>query len=62
MPNDYSVPRAARKLPESDKKTLTPKYLLQHENHFDPNVYTPEAIEPRTGSFAGTKSPDISKT
>jgi len=29
-------------LPESDKKTLAPDYLLGHENHFDPNVFTPE--------------------
>lgn len=45
MPNDYDVAREARKkLPESDKHTLTPKYLLKHENHFDPNVYTPEQM------------------
>ena len=47
MPNDYAVAREARKngkLPESDKQTLTPKYLLKHENHFDPNVYTPEQM------------------
>lgn len=31
-------------LPPSDKKTLTPKYLLQHENHADPNVVTPEQL------------------
>lgn len=29
-------------LPPSDKKTLTPDYLLKHENHFDPDVVTPE--------------------
>jgi hypothetical protein len=47
MPNDYKMPRQARKdgtLPPSDKKTLTPKYLLGHENHFDPNVHTPEGL------------------
>ena len=46
MPNDYSVVRQSRqtKLPESDRKTLNPKYLLNHENHFDPNVYTPEQM------------------
>lgn len=48
MPNDYDIAREARKtdgkLPESDKRTLTPKYLLKHENHFDPNVYTPEQM------------------
>jgi hypothetical protein len=46
MPNDYQHARNARKqeapLPESDKHTLTPNYLLSHQNHFDPNVYTPE--------------------
>lgn len=47
LPNDYAVAREARKsskLPESDKKTLTPQYLLNHENHFDPNVFTPEQM------------------
>jgi hypothetical protein len=46
QPNDYSVARKQRsaKLPESDKKTLTPQYLLNHENHFDPNVFTPEQM------------------
>jgi hypothetical protein len=47
MPNDYALARNARKvaphgLPESDRNTLTPNYLLGHENHFDPNVHTPE--------------------
>lgn len=32
------------KLPSSDKKTLDPTYLLGHENHFDPNTYTPEQL------------------
>jgi hypothetical protein len=31
-------------LPVSDAKTLTPKYLLGHQNHFDPNTYTPEGV------------------
>jgi hypothetical protein len=48
MPNDYAVAHAARKkdgtLPPSDKKTITPHYLLKHENHFDPNVHTPESL------------------
>lgn len=48
MPNDYAHARAARKaegaLPPSDKKTIDPRYLLQHENHFDPNTYTPEGL------------------
>jgi hypothetical protein len=50
MPNDYELPHAARKkagaakLPASDKKTLDPKYLLNHENHFDPNVNTPDQM------------------
>jgi hypothetical protein len=44
MPNDYATVREARKLPESNKKDLTPKYLLNHENHFDPNVFTPEQM------------------
>jgi hypothetical protein len=47
MPNDYALARQTRKegtLPPSDKKTLTPKYLIQHENHFDPNTYTPEQL------------------
>lgn len=49
--SDYQVAHTARKgaakekpLPESDKKTLDPNYLLGHENHFDPNVYTPDNI------------------
>lgn len=53
MPNDYALARNARKkevtasghsLPESDRKTLAPEYLLGHENHFDPNVHTPEEM------------------
>ena len=48
MPNEYALAHQARKqegkLPESDKKTLTPGYLLNHENHFDPNTYTPEQM------------------
>lgn len=45
--SQYKYARKQRKLKEppvmepSDKKTLTPKYLLEHQNHFDPNVYTP---------------------
>jgi len=41
-------------LPESDKKTITPKYLLDHENRFDPNVYTPEQLI-RKGVLTGMK-------
>ena len=47
MANDYALARQTRKegeLPPSDKKTLTPKYLLGHENHADPNTYTPEQM------------------
>lgn len=36
------------KLPASDKKTLTPDYLLNHENHFDPNTFTPEQMQQKT--------------
>ncbi len=45
MPH-YNIPRQMRsgKLPESDRHTLTPKYLLGHENRFDPNVFTPEQM------------------
>jgi hypothetical protein len=56
MPNDYDVPHKIRKdgqLPPSDKKTLDPKYLIQHENHFDPNVYTPEQLIQRNKSLGG---------
>jgi hypothetical protein len=53
MPNDYALARQARKLPESDKKTLTPKYLLQHENHFDPNVLTPEQMIEKSPVLSG---------
>lgn len=51
MPNDYAVPhqmRKSAKLPESNKKTITPDYLLHHENHFDPNVITPEQMQQKT--------------
>lgn len=41
---DFKPTKKDAKLPESDKKTLTPKYLLGHENHFDPNTYTPEQL------------------
>lgn len=54
MPNYYSQVRNVRKetnplkrspvLPPSDKKTLDPTYLLQHEQHFDPNIVTPEQM------------------
>jgi hypothetical protein len=57
MPNDYSIPHKARQqsgqLPPSDKKTLDPKYLIQHENHFDPNVYTPEQLIQRNKLLGG---------
>ena len=59
MPNDYAVARQARKdgaLPPSDKKTVTPKYLLGHENHFDPNVHTPESLIEK-GVLKGTPDP-----
>jgi len=41
---DFKATAKDAKLPESDKKTLTPRYLLSHENRFDPNVYTPEQL------------------
>jgi predicted GNAT family acetyltransferase len=41
---DFKATAKDAKLPESDKKTLTPAYLLKHENHFDPNVVTPEQL------------------
>ena len=31
-------------LPPSNGMNLDPRYLLGHENHFDPNVYTPEQM------------------
>ncbi len=55
MPNDYAVARQARKLPESDKKTITPKYLLNHENHFDPNVVTPEQMIQKSPVLSGNE-------
>lgn len=67
MPNDYEVARKARKnplkrspeLPASDKKTLSPGYLLGHENHFDPNVITPEQLEQNTGMFKDQPKPIV---
>jgi hypothetical protein len=61
MPNDYAEVRAKRKqtsgkLPESDKKTLSPGYLLQHENHFDPNVFTPEQMMDKATTPATTRT------
>lgn len=60
--NNYKIPRQARAddkplpaLPESDKKTLSPEYLLGHQNHFDPNVYTPDDMIKR-GVLQGKKS------
>jgi hypothetical protein len=58
MPNDYKLPHSLRKqqtqksaaLPESDKKTLSSDYLLGHENHFDPNTYTPEQMGKKIGA------------
>jgi len=44
-----------QELPPSDAKTLTPKYLLSHQNHFDPNTYTPSGItRARNGVAART--------
>lgn len=40
------------KLPDSDRSTLDPRYLLGHENHFDPNVHTPEELIEK-GSLRG---------
>jgi hypothetical protein len=47
MPNDYKVARTARKdaaLPPSKGESVKPDFLLHHENHFDPNTYTPEGM------------------
>ena len=52
-------------LPKPDMSkpgSLAPKYLLQHENKFDPNVYTPEQMMDKSGSFSGMRSKEpISK-
>jgi hypothetical protein len=56
---EFTRPTGDRTEPDllpSDKKTLDPKYLLQHENRFDPNVYTPEQIMNKSGSFSGMRS------
>jgi hypothetical protein len=50
---DYALVHHLRKkltqkeaqLPPSDKKTITPDYLLGHENHTDQNTYTPEDMK-----------------
>ena len=52
------VPKDAD-LPASDGKTLTPKYLLGHQNHFDPNVFTPDGVL-RTKS--GAVNPSTTRT
>lgn len=50
MPQEQAQYRKAYKarkeelLPQSDGKTITPEYLLSHENHFDPNIFTPEQL------------------
>lgn len=43
----------------SDKKTLTPGYLLNHTNHFDPNTYQPEDV---LRNKRGYVSPDTTLT
>lgn len=63
MPNDYDLVRKKRVsenplkrspiLKPSDKNTLTPDYLLQHENRFDPNVYTPEQLMQKNPNIGG---------
>ena len=42
IPLSAMLKKMRKPLPASDNNTITPKYLLGHENHFDPNVYTPE--------------------
>lgn len=60
----YALARQQRapkdpELPPSDAKTLTPDYLLTHQNHFDPNVYTPEGV---LRNKRGYVSPDTTQT
>lgn len=59
VPDQYAYSRqarqAAKKLPESNKTTLTPQYLLKHENHFDPNVKTPEQMIQQGATHGGLK-------
>ena len=41
---DSKSPTSPGKLAPSNGMNLDPRYLLQHENKFDPNVYTPEQM------------------
>lgn len=41
---DAKSPTTPGKLAPSNRTNIDPSYLLQHENHFDPNVYTPEQL------------------
>lgn len=58
VPKTPPAPVDPGKLPESDRKTLTPQYLLEHENRFDPNVYDPYA----PGRMSNMRHPQPSRT
>jgi hypothetical protein len=48
-------------MPDMSKPgSLTPKSLLQHENRFDPNIFTPEQLQQKPGFMQG-RSEEISK-
>lgn len=62
MPNDYEVAHKMRKdnplkrspkLPPSQGESTDPSFLLQHENHFDRNVVTPEQLMQNNKSLGG---------
>lgn len=68
MPNDelsqapYSIAHKARnplkrspKLPESHGESVSPQFLLGHENHFDKVVVTPEDLMKRNEDLGGHK-------
>jgi len=63
----YSIAHRAKnplkrspKLKPSTGESVDPSYLLQHENRFDKNVYTPEQLQQKPGVMSG-KSEEISK-
>jgi hypothetical protein len=51
-PKSPTVESKSPTLPPSDRQTLTPNYLLHHENHFDPNTFTPEQMHEKVGKKA----------
>jgi hypothetical protein len=63
MPNDYEVAHKARqkdnplkrspKLPPSQGESVSPDFLLNHENHFDRNIVTPEQLMQNNKSLGG---------